>query len=299
MTLPNFLIIGAPRAGTTTLYHYLAQHPDVFMSEEKEPNFFLFDGSGPRFTGPNTRPAHARTARTIDEYRNLFAGAEGYAAVGEGSTQYLYSAHAAQRIAMRLPKAKLVAIVRHPVERAYSSYLHLRGLGEEPAETFERALELEDDRKRDGWWPQYLYVDKGLYSRQVQQYLGVFPADQLRIYTYEDLSSRPEELRRDLFDYLEIDVTFTPTHVGRTNASGVPRAAWLHRLLTTPSPPKAALKRLVPRPVAEYIHQGIRRMNLDTPALAPDTRAHLLNAFRADTLQLQGLIGRDLTAWLS
>lgn len=299
MTLPNFLIIGAPRAGTTTLYHYLAQHPDVFMSEEKEPNFFLFDGSGPRFGGPNTSHTHDLSTRTIEQYRSLFAGADGYTAIGEGSTQYLYSSHAARRIAVRLPEPKLVVIVRHPVERAYSSYLHLRGLGEEPAESFERALELEDDRKRGGWWPKYFYVDKGLYYRQVQQYLDVFPADRLRVYMYEDLRSSPEDLLRDLFEYLAIDVAFTPTQVGQTNASGVPRAAWLHRFLTTSSPTKLVLKRLVPRPVAEYIHQGIRRANLETPALAPDTRARLLNAFRADTLQLQRLIGRDLTAWLS
>ena len=122
MTLPNFLIIGAAKAGTTSLYRYLEQHPDVFMSEFKEPRFFALENDPLDYRGPNDPAAHCEY-KTLEAYETLFAGVRNERAAGEASTLYLYHEDAAERIRHYVPDMKMIAVLRHPVEQAYSNLL--------------------------------------------------------------------------------------------------------------------------------------------------------------------------------
>src|SRR5437867_4308222 len=120
--LPTFLVIGAARSGTTALYLYLRQHPNVFMSRDKETNFFAFEGEALDFRGPGAEFVN-NSVVTLNAYLRLFADAPENAAIGEASPLYLYSLHAAERIHARLPDVRLIAILRNPIEQAYSHYL--------------------------------------------------------------------------------------------------------------------------------------------------------------------------------
>ena len=128
MTLPNFLVIGAAKAGTNALFHYLRQHHQVYMSPWKEPKFFAFESRDElTFRAANGREAPVNATVILDrqEYEQLFDGARGELALGEASPHYLYVEKAPARIKALVPEMKLIAVLRNPVDRAFSSYLHL------------------------------------------------------------------------------------------------------------------------------------------------------------------------------
>src|SRR5437667_3118215 len=167
MIWPNFFIVGAQNSGTTSLYGYLKQHPDVFMPALKEPHYFA-----------QITPSHEqRYLRTIvrDEaaYLRLFLKAKGYPAIGEASPSYLWDANAPHRIRKAVPHAKIIILLRDPVERAYSHYLMDVREGRQDL-PFLQALERDWNRSKKGWSVSQLYVELGLYAEQVRRYLEVF-----------------------------------------------------------------------------------------------------------------------------
>jgi Sulfotransferase family len=170
--MPNFLIIGAAKSGTTSLYHYLNQHPQIYMSPEKEPEFFALEGRKLDFDGPDGKEVINRRIQrnrptNIEEYRALFEGVSGETAIGEASPWYLYSVQAPSRISYYIPGVKLIAVLRNPVERAYSLFLYLRLRGQEPLSDFSQALQAEEVRKRDNWEWWWYYKDVGFYHAQL------------------------------------------------------------------------------------------------------------------------------------
>jgi hypothetical protein len=185
MTLPNFLIIGAMKAGTTSLYHYLKAHPEVFMPGVKELDFFVED---------------INWRRGFSWYMRQFAAAPpGATAIGEASTNY--SKHpmhpgVAEKIARHLPAARIIYVLRHPVERIRSHYQHSMAIGREQRD-FEEAV-LNDPR----------YITCSLYACQIEQYLEHFEPEQLLILTSEDLRSRRAETIHRVFTFLGIDATY-------------------------------------------------------------------------------------------
>ena len=153
MPTPSFLIVGAQKSGTTSLYHYLSQHPQVFMSSVKEPNFFAFEGQQVDYRGPAGQPASINlySVTDWDDYQRLFADAGAAVALGEASTLYMAVPGTAERIRQRIPDVRIIAILRDPVDRAFSSYLHCRRTGREPYAEFETALQHERERIADNW----------------------------------------------------------------------------------------------------------------------------------------------------
>lgn len=301
MKMPNFLIIGTGKAGTTSLYHLLRQHPQIFMSPVKEPNFFAFEGERPGFRGPgDDRTVNRESIVRLEDYCRLFAGARSETALGEASTRYLEVPGTAARIRAHVPEARLIAILRNPVERAFASYLHHRRDGREPCASFAEALRLEDRRTREQWgFGQYL--SGGFYHRQLQSYWDLFPASQLRIYLYDDFVAEPRATLRDLYRFLAVDDGFEADLAVPYNVSGVPRSALLDKLLTGSSL-TAAIKSALPSGLRERIAGAVRarrNANLERPPIPPETRAWLIDAYREDVLRLQDRLGRDLSAWLA
>ncbi|TCJ15544.1 sulfotransferase, partial [Rubrobacter taiwanensis] len=183
MTLPDFLVIGAGKAGTTSLYYYLRQHPQVYMSPTKETNFFALEGQRVAFRGPGVEERiNAWTITELSEYERQFAGVRGERAVGEVCPLYLYSERAAERIKRHVPEVRLIAVLRDPAERAYSSFLMLRRSGREPLEDFAAALEAEDRRVAGGWEYAWHYRRAGYYHEQLSRYYALFDPAQIRVY---------------------------------------------------------------------------------------------------------------------
>ena len=172
--LPNFLVIGAGKSGTTSLYYYLRQHPEIFMSPVKEPGFFALEGHPLDFRGPGDERLRETTATTLESYEKLFSEARGESAVGESSVLYLYDGNAHESIARHIPDVKLLAVLRNPVDRAYSAFLHRTRDGYETCATFEEALAAEPQRAADGWYYGWRYREYGFYHRSLVRYYDRF-----------------------------------------------------------------------------------------------------------------------------
>ena len=295
MVMPNFLIIGAAKAGTTALHTYLQQHPQIYMTPDKETNFFAFEGEKLNFQGIGDEAINQFSIIDLATYQQLFADVKDEMAIGEACPLYLYATQSVQKIASSLPEARLIVILRNPVDRAYANYLHLIRDDREPEKDFAQALEAEPQRIQNNWEWFWHYVQLGYYGQQLKRYYDEFDASQIRVYLYEDLVQRSPWLIEDLFNFLQVDPNFIPDTSIRPNKSGVPKNSALHQLLTKPNPIKSLLKPLFPA----KLRQKIQHNNLETPKLSPEVRQSLMKLYREDILVCQDLIGRDLSAWLS
>jgi hypothetical protein len=299
MTMPNFLIIGAAKSGTSALYEYMKQHPQIYMSPVKEPNFFALEGEKLDFQGPGDQEAIARWSTTsIEAYRMLFQGASNQLAIGEASPLYLYSPKAPHRLRHYAPEMKLIVILRHPVERAYSAFLMMIRDGREPYDSFAQALQEEDSRIRNKWEHIWHYKSMGFYYNQLVRYFEIFDREQISIYLYEDLKKNPIGLLRDVFRFIGVDETFMPDMTSRPNISGLPRSTLLFSLLNRRNPIKTAVRPFLPHGLRKRILTYVDERNLIKPPLPTEVWKHLIEEYRQDIVNLQNLIQRDLSDWV-
>lgn len=312
MIMPNFLIIGAAKAGTTALHHYLKQHPQIYMSPVKETNFFAFEGEKIDFSGPDDRKLINRySVNNLEAYQALFKNALNETAIGEACPSYLYRQKAPERIRHYIPDAKLIAILRNPVERAYSSYLmHVRE-GREQLTNFAQALREEETRIRNNWgWGHY--VNQGFYYAQLKRYFDLFSRSQIKVYLYEDFRDNVVSLLQDILRFIDVDETFVPDMSIRHNVSGTPKNKVLHTCLTGlhsqmigTNPIKTGLKLLLPARLEAFLakeYDNFRdkyfQRNLVKPQLSSEVSKQLIEVYREDILKLQNLIQRNLSQWL-
>jgi hypothetical protein len=296
MQMPNFLIIGAAKAGTTSLYSYLAQHPQIYMSEQKEPRFFAIEGEQPNYGGI-TQGINRSSISTLEDYQALFAGVGDEVAVGEASTIYLYSEKAAERIKHHIPDAKLIAVLRNPADRAFSSYVHLVRDGFE-ALSFAEGLAAEPMRRQENWQPLWFYQHRGFYYEQLKRYFDRFDNQQIKVYLYDDLVASTQTVAQDIYRFLDVDDSFVPD-LTRSNVSGIPKRRWLQNLFMKDNPLKSAIKPLLPEQMRKRISRDVNRKNTgDKPTFPPEIRHQLIETYREDILKLQDLLDRDLSSWL-
>ena len=299
MTMPNFFVIGAAKAGTTSFYHYLQQHPDIFFSPIKEPKFFALEDKLPHYRGPGDQQQMTRGFVTdLEAYQALFGARRQERAVGEASTLYLYSRRTAACIHRYVPEAKLIAILRNPVDRAYSNFLQQVRDGYEPLTDFVEALRAEETRIRDKWMPFWHYRQRGFYYRQLRRYFDLFDRPQIKVYLYEDLKADPQRLGCDVFRFLEVDDTIVLDTAIKYNVSGWPKHQVLHKLLVRPNPVKTLVKGLTSARLRRLTKASLKRRNLERRPLPMETRRWLTKVYREDVLRLQDLIERDLSAWV-
>lgn len=295
---PDFFIVGAAKAGTTSLYRYLDQHPEVYMSPLKEPNWF----------SRVYAPGRVSSVTSESEYLGLFEGRDGEPVAGEASPSYLWDEKAPGRIKQAVPGARIVAILRNPVERALSDYAQaVRWEGE--------TLPLLDALKQ-GYRAEpkvygvtRLYVDLGFYARQVERYLDAFGKERVRIFLYEDLEKDPRGLLGSVLEFLGVDPEYADSvETGvRYNRHSKPREDLLGRaaegVLSSQafkSPQFRALRaRLIPDAGLRFrIRQSLRFKEVAKPQMDLASRRFLMDLYAEDIRELQGLIGRDLEHWL-
>jgi hypothetical protein len=293
MTLPNFLIIGAMKSGTTALYYYFEQHPQIYMSPIKEPNFFCFE---------EQENLNGQSISSITAYRDLFKHASGEKAIGEASHCYLYEPKAAARIRDYVPEAKLIAVLRNPIDRAYSHFLHRVRDGTEPLTDFAHALQEEEVGAYQERSFQD-YIGRGLYYGQLKRYFDTFDRHQVRVYLYEDLSSAPLDMLRDAFRFLGVDDSFVPDVSLRRNVSGYPKYETVDKLLRNQSAIKNILKLYLPGRLRWRLSKAfdeLKARNLvEPPSVQPEVRRQLVGVYRQDILKLEELLNRDLSGWLA
>ena len=189
--MPDFLVIGAPKAGTTALHAALARHPGLFMSAVKEPKFFLSDGPPPAKGGPGDALTYREHIWRGPEYEALFDPAPPGTLRGESTPLYLYDRAAMRRIREALPQARLIVIVRDPVERAHSNWTHLWSAGLEPVGDFIRACDQEERRISAGWASFWHYTGLGRYGEQLEDLFTLFPREQVLVLRYRMMVDNP------------------------------------------------------------------------------------------------------------
>jgi hypothetical protein len=290
--LPNFIVIGAAKAGTTALYWYLSEHPEIFMSPLKETNYFAYgldDRGQPLYGVPGV---HQFPIKTLKEYEGLFADAGNAVAVGEASPIYLECPQAAGRIRDVLPGARIICCLRDPVDRAYSDYqMYLRSRS--------RRLEPARDLTAAAAWtrPDSHWMEISRYHGQLSRYYEAFPRTNIHTFLFDDLQRNALAVAQDIYRFLGVDPGFVPDMNTPHNVGGMPANRMLERLFTNPAI-KSALAPLVPTRTANWVRR-LRTRNLKkAPPLPPELRKELAHHFDEDITKTSKLIGRDLSHWL-
>jgi hypothetical protein len=299
--LPTFLLIGTAKAGTTSLYHYLRQHPDVFMPEVKEPRFFAYVDDPPAMVGPGDAASNEASGAvyTLDDYRALFPESVEAWAVGEASVNYLYSETAPARIHDHLPEVQLIAVLRNPIERAYSHYLHLLRAGREPLRSFRAALEAEEKRRREGWEWSWHYTRMGFYYQQLSRYLKHFDREQLSVYLFDEFRDDNLGVTRDIYRTLGVDDAFEPSDAITHAKTGVPISDWFQSFILNPDHSlRRAARTVLPESIRTRGMKVLQNLNLSKPPIDPSVRSMLADRFADDVRQLESLLDRDLSHWL-
>jgi hypothetical protein len=315
LRLPNFFIVGAPKAGTTSLYAYLEQHPQVFMCPLKEPNYFAselrlenIEAEG-RAKMTREMPALERylvgngrerrfggLVTSWDDYISLFREASTQIAIGEATPVYLWSPTAPRNIAARIPQAKIIVSLRNPVERAFSQYLHMVTVGY-TRRSFKQEIQVSLSARRGNSAPCWPLLEFGRYFEQLRRYCDAFPRSRIHISLYEDLADAPAPLLANLFAFLGVDSAFTPPVLSRHLQPSVPKLAaaayYLKKWQVW-----AYLRKLAPQPLGPRMRTLLLRSRASL-FMEPEDRAYLTDYYRDDIEKLAVLLGRDLSSWLA
>jgi len=294
---PNFIIIGAMKAATTSLYTYLKQHPDVFMTSIKEPMFFN------NFQKETNFKLHGRKTKkitTFEQYYTLFNSVKNESAIGEASPSYISNKDCPNLIHKHLPNTKIIAVLRQPVARAYSNYLHARRADRESISDFETAFNKETERKTENWSPLYHYKSKGYYAEQLEQYFNLFPKENIKVVLFEDLVKNPIRITQEVFKFLNIDNSFIPDTSKKANVSGTPKGLFglfIMKLRYYNLIPNIQFSNYLPGFIIQFIfNSAYKKAN----PLSDDLKKRLtLTYYKEDILKLEKLIGKNLQHWLS
>lgn len=300
---PDFIIAGVPKSGSSSLAFYLRQHPQIYFSMLKEPNYFRTDDLKFLFRDLKRRqPASTRhiAERTPEWYQSHFAAALPGQLRGEASVGYFRGGRdTALRINAALPSVKLLFILRQPADRAYSNYLHQRRANFETL-PFTKALAIESQRlavPMHGFWG---YRHDGYYHDKLQAYYEVFGRERIKILLHDDWSD-PAAFMREIFTYIGVDPDVPINTSKRYNQGRVPLVAPLNRRLEPAT--SLALQNCIPAPVWAFMRKALNRLRRENlraaPPLDPAVRRALTEDYREDILKTQTLIGRDLSAWLA
>lgn len=269
------------------------------MCVPKEPHFFSFGGYPFEPVKVRNSVHSMKKVDSWEGYLSLFEKVpEEAIAIGEASASYIYAEKAPALIKEKIPDVKLIAILRNPVDRAFSNFTRCVRDGCEITLDFQKALKLEDERMRSDWYPKWFYKTKGYYYQQLKRYYELFDQDQIMICLYDDLTSRQSELIRELFSFLGVDEEFQPDVSQRHNQSRLVKNQQIDQLVRKRSRLKDIARSLVSSQVLSFASTLAKRMNSRELQMREETRRHLLNEYREDISKLEGLINRDLSIWL-
>ncbi|WP_176223804.1 sulfotransferase family protein [Marivirga sericea] len=303
--IPDFLIIGAGKSGTTSLDNYLKQHPEIFISERKEPNFYGYElNQLSDFSVKSEINHYTDSVTNLEDYLNLFSSAGQQQLKGETSNTYMYHNTAAERIQHYNPEMKLIAILRQPAERLYSRFLHLARENELPTDNFLDCLD-----KESIWWWRNDLVKEGFYGQYLKKYYELFDHSQIKVFLFEDLKNHPEKLFKEVFQFLNIDSGFEPNLSVEYNQSGFIKNKKVDAIFGGKGIINRTMKFILPKKIISSLKgniqvqkkiQSLRSKNLHKPKLKTELKQQITNEiYLEDIKELQKLIDRDLSHWHS
>lgn len=289
MILPNFFIVGAPKAGTTSLYHYLDGHPDIYMSNPKEVNFFSSEEI-------ERQKLYYKDFKvlSLEGYGKLFFQANGRKAIGEASVSYLFYREVPLKIKKLVPDAKIIILLRDPAERAFSHYLMDLRLGYTDLDFYDIVFRSPQNRGRKIETFYQQYVELGFYYGQVGRYIDEFGASNVKVILSEELRENGPEVIRDLYVFLGVDESFQPDVATEHNSFTMPRNGFV-KLFYTSDPVRKVFRSALPEKLQSFF-----RKNLFTgiqPNMSDKVKTHLRALYRNDLEKLEKLIGCDLRKW--
>ena len=300
--LPDFLIIGAPKAGTTALHAALTGHEQLWLSRIKEPKYYMCgDSPPPAYKGPGDAHSNQEWIWQRARYQALFAEAPDDVLCGESTPFYLYNRDARRRIATDIPHARLIVVLRDPVDRLYSNWMHLRSDGLEPCADVVEACDREAERIDSGWAPFWHYRALGSYGRQQTDLYRQFPQEQVLLIRYRDLVEQPVATLDGVSRFLGVAegrVSSVPAGNSRPFVGPGARTRALGAVIRTGAPPGAGLPphvlRGASRPLLGRLHGGGQSAR---PSLTAEQRAALVQPFLDDITLLEEATGEDFGTW--
>ena len=295
---PDFFIVGAPKSGTTAMYEYLRGHPDLFLPERKELRFFGSD-----------LEVRDRQPLTLADFEAHFAGAEPGQRVGTAYVWYLYSRSAAEEIRAYAPDARIVVMLRNPVDMLHALHGEHLSNGNEDIADFTAALDAEPARRRGERIPPHAHLPQGLwystvprYAEQLARYHDRFGRDRVHVILYDDFARDVPAAYRSLLAFLGVRDDWRPPSFDVINASHRTRSERLrHFLARPPELPRRVIRAMVPGPVRRSLYERAKRLNAARSTrrpVPPATTARIRAAFREEVERLAAVLDRDLGAWL-
>lgn len=286
---PNFFIVGAPRCGTTTLHEILSQHPDIFMSKVKEPHYF----SSIQF--PPLEKKILSVTNDKRKYLKLFKGSEHYNLRGESSTYYLSDIKSPAIIKQSIPNAKVIIVLRNPIERAFSHYLLYNRRGEQNRSFLQQIEYLVEEKKSIN--PVYDIVELGKYYSHIKNYLKHFDLSDIHILFLDNLKNNPESTLSDIYQFLEVNNKIKSQPLYKTihsNAYKQPRFILFDKLLKQKYLSRIALN-LLPRPMIRWVRNTVLLKETFKPIIDEKAKNKLLAIYEPEITQLEKLLNRDCT----
>ena len=300
--MPDFLVIGAPKAGTTALHAALARHPGLYMSAVKEPKFFLTDGPPPTKGGPGDALTYREHVWRRPEYEALFDPAPPGTLRGESTPLYLYDRAAMRRIWETIPGARLIVVLRDPVERAHSNWTHLWSAGLEPVGDFVRACDQEERRIEAGWASFWHYIGLGQYGEQLEYLFTLFPREQVLVLRYRLLVDEPAQTLDRICEFLGV-APGVLTEIPRQNVTSHPEPTLGHRAVSAAQRAASAFGTLIPGLTAATLtgplERYLQRHSRERQPLSWEQRQQLIPRFEADIARLEQVLGESFRDWIT
>jgi hypothetical protein len=301
VALPDFLVIGAPKSGTTALHAALARHPDLFLSAVKEPKFFLTDGPPPARGGPGDVQTYREHVWRRADYEALFDPAPAGALRGESTPFYLYDRDAQRRIKALVPEARLIALIRDPVERAHSNWTHLWSAGREPVGDFLRACAEEDRRVAAGWSAFWHYLRLGRYGEQLDHLFGLFGREQVMVIRYRRLLDHPPQVLDEICAFLGVRQGII-TEIPKENVTAHPDPSVAHAAWSRAIRGIEAAGQHLPgfgAAITARIERNLQRGARSRQPLTWADRQALLPRVEPDIRLLEKILDADFSDWLA
>lgn len=286
--IPNFFIVGTPKAGTTSLYYYLEEHPDIYMSPIKETNFFSFDEIKSQGLFYNEEHISSR-----ENYLAQFEGVTSETAVGEASVSYLYYPDVPAKLKKFNPNTKIIIVLRNPIDRGFSHYLMDKRLGFVNMEYKDIINKKNTDKKTKLYYQQY--VELGLYYEQLKRYYSVFESHQIKVFLYEELTQNINKVVKQVYEFLNVNADFTPDLNTKHNTFLLPKNPLIQYLYKY-----KFFRRIIKTLASEKLQAAIKKLLFSKekkPVLDSTLKKELIKIYKEDIDKTAKFLNVDLQHW--